>query len=271
MMAQTLKTSGDTASQQETRQRAEYTVTETAREHNGGTRSEQAARIIEQLKANHADAVASGLGSPDLEEFHRLVVDSVSEAEDPRARFAEITRLLSERRKSLSTPKGTEPSVPEVRVHAVDLQGETPVAVRDSLTRYDLGIDFSFPAEDIAAGLQTVLRDGVDGGRWSRVDTSLTPLEIAEQAIRRAVLGQLAGLDTNPRDAAESLHTAIDDTQAEHLADIAGFPQQQARKAEAFSTAVYATVRALAMTDDVQGTALGLRTMLDMCIAEARA
>lgn len=56
-------------------------------------------------------------------------------------------------------------------VHAKDLDGETPVAVSDGRERYDLAIDFSWPAEDIVAGLQEVFRDGVDSGRWSRTDT----------------------------------------------------------------------------------------------------
>lgn len=60
---------------------------------------------------------------------------------------------------------------PEVYVQAADLKGETPVAVRDSLNRYDLAIDFSWPPEVIAASLQSVFRDGVHSGRWSRSDT----------------------------------------------------------------------------------------------------
>lgn len=59
---------------------------------------------------------------------------------------------------------------PTVYVRAADLKGETPVAVRDSLSRYDLAIDFSRPPEEIAAGIQSVLQDGVDSGRWSRND-----------------------------------------------------------------------------------------------------
>ncbi len=61
---------------------------------------------------------------------------------------------------------------PKVTVHHADLKGETPVAVRDSLDRYDLAIDFSWPPEDIVAGLQDLFRDGVHSGRWSRNDTS---------------------------------------------------------------------------------------------------
>lgn len=71
---------------------------------------------------------------------------------------------------------------PTVRVHAKDLKGETPVAVRDSLSRYDLVIDFSWPAEDIVAGLQQVFQEGVDSGRWSRSDHSEAPAEPNEAA-----------------------------------------------------------------------------------------
>lgn len=55
-------------------------------------------------------------------------------------------------------------------VHAADLEGETPVAVRDGLRQYDLAIDFSWPPEAIVASLQRVFDDGVQSGRWSRND-----------------------------------------------------------------------------------------------------
>jgi hypothetical protein len=32
----------------------------------------------------------------------------------------------------------------------------------------DLGIDFNQPAEDIVAGLQAIIQDGIDTGRWTR-------------------------------------------------------------------------------------------------------
>jgi len=57
---------------------------------------------------------------------------------------------------------------PKVYVQPADLKGETPVAVRDGLDSYHLAIDFAWPPEDIAAGLQSVFRDGVKSGRWSR-------------------------------------------------------------------------------------------------------
>lgn len=69
-----------------------------------------------------------------------------------------------------------------MHVHAKDLRGETPVAVRDGTQHYDLAIDFSWPAEDIVAGLQELLQDGVDSGRWSRSDHSAAPEEENEAA-----------------------------------------------------------------------------------------
>lgn len=60
---------------------------------------------------------------------------------------------------------------PRVHVHAENLDGETPVAVRDGLKSYDLAIDFSWPAADIVAGLQQAFQEGVDSGRWDRNDT----------------------------------------------------------------------------------------------------
>lgn len=71
---------------------------------------------------------------------------------------------------------------PRVHVHAKDLKGETPVALRDGAERYDLAIDFSWPAEDIVAGLQEIFQDGVDSGRWSRAEHSEAPIETNEAA-----------------------------------------------------------------------------------------
>lgn len=71
---------------------------------------------------------------------------------------------------------------PRVHVHAQDLKGETPVALRDGAERYDLAIDFSWPAEDIVAGLQEIFQDGVDSGRWSRAEHSEAPTESNEAA-----------------------------------------------------------------------------------------
>lgn len=60
---------------------------------------------------------------------------------------------------------------PTVRVQAADLKGETPVALRDSLDRFELAIDFSWPPDTIAECLETLLQDGVDSERWTRNDT----------------------------------------------------------------------------------------------------
>ncbi|MFD3929730.1 hypothetical protein [Streptomyces sp. NPDC058614] len=74
---------------------------------------------------------------------------------------------------------------PRVHVHATDLNGESPVALRDGLTHLDLAIDFSWPPEQIVAGLQEVFTDGVESGRWSRNDMrehSEAPAEKTEVA-----------------------------------------------------------------------------------------
>ena len=75
------------------------------------------------------------------------------------------------------------PEVYEVHVEAADLKGETPVAVRDGLGRYELAIDFSWPPDAIAAGLQAIFQEAVDCERWSRNDTrehGATPEESTE-------------------------------------------------------------------------------------------
>lgn len=63
------------------------------------------------------------------------------------------------------------PAMYEVHVKAADLKGETPVAVRDGLDRYELAIDFSWPPDAIAAGLQAIFQEAVETERWSRNDT----------------------------------------------------------------------------------------------------
>ncbi|MDX2696232.1 hypothetical protein [Streptomyces ipomoeae] len=60
---------------------------------------------------------------------------------------------------------------PRVHVYVADLKGETPVAVSDKPGDYDLAIDFSWPPDAIAAGLERLFQDGVDSGRWNRADT----------------------------------------------------------------------------------------------------
>lgn len=58
--------------------------------------------------------------------------------------------------------------VPRVHVHAVDLQGETPVALYDSASRFELGIDFSQSPEQITSALTDVFQEAVDTSRWQR-------------------------------------------------------------------------------------------------------
>ncbi|MGW1363514.1 hypothetical protein ACWCQP_39620 [Streptomyces chartreusis] len=102
--------------------------------------------------------------------------------------------------------------------------------------------------------------------------TTHTPAEAAAIAAQ-TVAASLAGLTTNPRNVAELLHVAIDDAQAEHLArpEVGGFPLDEARGYEAFSTAMEAMTRALALTADRRSTARALRNALAMAIDEAGA
>ena len=60
---------------------------------------------------------------------------------------------------------------PRVHVRAMNLRGEAPVALRDSRSRYELAIDFSWPPEKIAAALTGIFQEAVDSDRWSRRNT----------------------------------------------------------------------------------------------------
>lgn len=66
----------------------------------GAARRKQAdtASIILQLEKNHAQNIRDGLGSPELDAFHNEVIRIVAEADDPKATFAEIVRLMGEHR-----------------------------------------------------------------------------------------------------------------------------------------------------------------------------
>lgn len=75
--------------------------------------------------------------------------------------------------------------VPRVQVRAVDLAGEAAVANYDSAHRYELGIDFSRPPDEIADALTDLFQEAVDTGRWSRHGTGaheIAPHETEEAA-----------------------------------------------------------------------------------------
>ncbi|WP_217553106.1 hypothetical protein [Streptomyces sp. GbtcB6] len=57
-------------------------------------------RIISQLRAGQAAGTAAGLGSPDWDAFHDLVVRFIAEAPDPKFRMREIADLLDEHTRS---------------------------------------------------------------------------------------------------------------------------------------------------------------------------
>ncbi|WP_026179112.1 hypothetical protein [Streptomyces hokutonensis] len=59
------------------------------------TISADAARIIEQLEANHAASTTAGLGSPELDAFHNRVVELIAQAPDPQLRIRELADLLA--------------------------------------------------------------------------------------------------------------------------------------------------------------------------------
>ncbi|MGW5352255.1 hypothetical protein ACWERV_17300 [Streptomyces sp. NPDC004031] len=56
----------------------------------------------------------------------------------------------------------------EVRVSDVRLGEGRAVALRDTLSVVDLGIDFTQPPEDIVAGLAALIRESIQTGRWTR-------------------------------------------------------------------------------------------------------
>ena len=197
---------------------------------------------------------------------------------------AHAAEVVRERADQLAEQAREHPqtSKPQVTIHTVDLNGETPVALRDSRTRYDLAIDFTWPAKDIASALQSLIQDGIDSGRWVRTDTREhhepaeglpIPVQQAEAAIRTAMRARLDGLTTNPHGDGDHLVDVIVDEQARHLAkpDVGGFPLEKARAAEAFSLTHSAMNRALALSSDPAETVRSLRAMLNMLAREVGA
>lgn len=63
--------------------------------------------------------------------------------------------------------RGIGGRVTEVRIRAAQLDDGVPVACRDTMTVFELVIDFGQPSADIVAAIQAVLQDGVDN-RWTR-------------------------------------------------------------------------------------------------------
>ena len=57
---------------------------------------------------------------------------------------------------------------PAVRVRATRLDKGSPVALRDTLSIFDLAIDFDQSPDDITAALAAVFREAIETGRWSR-------------------------------------------------------------------------------------------------------
>ncbi|MET9056784.1 hypothetical protein ABZX99_03065 [Streptomyces antibioticus] len=70
------------------------------------TLSTAANRIIGQLRAGQAAGTAAGLGSPNWDAFHDLLVELIAEAPDPKARVCEIADLLTSHRARPGRPVG---------------------------------------------------------------------------------------------------------------------------------------------------------------------
>ncbi|TXS55218.1 hypothetical protein EAO77_02655 [Streptomyces sp. t39] len=62
--------------------------------------------------------------------------------------------------------------VPRIRVQAVDLHGECPVALYDSRRHVEVAIDFGAKPEEIVSALTDLFQESVDTGRWSRSEHS---------------------------------------------------------------------------------------------------
>lgn len=58
--------------------------------------------------------------------------------------------------------------VPRILVRAVDLHGECPLAVYDGRRKFELGIDFSRPPDEIVVALTDLFQEAVDSHRWER-------------------------------------------------------------------------------------------------------
>jgi hypothetical protein len=53
-------------------------------------------RIIDQLNEGHAAMTAAGLGSPALDDFHKLQVQIITESDDPQAAIRALADLMAE-------------------------------------------------------------------------------------------------------------------------------------------------------------------------------
>ena len=56
----------------------------------------EAARIIGQLQDGHAAMNAAGLGSPALDDFNNLLIEMISESDDPQGTLHHLVELLEQ-------------------------------------------------------------------------------------------------------------------------------------------------------------------------------
>ncbi|MEU6706528.1 hypothetical protein [Streptomyces wuyuanensis] len=171
-----------------------------------------------------------------------------------------------------TAPATSRQPIPEIRVTAENLHGEAPAAMYDDRERIAIALDTEQPTERVAEGVQGLLREAFESGRWQRHDTTegTAPslAEVAETAIRAAIRAELNALSTHPRITADRLQRVIDDESARHLARVGEHSLDKAYADERFASATRAMEDALELSADPKGMALALRTALNMLVRE---
>lgn len=110
---------------------------------------------------------------------------------------------------------------------------------------------------------------GSGHGRKLRDEYAAQLADAAALLTTEAVTASLAGLDTNPHDAADRLHRAIDNAQGWHLAEVGGHGEPDAYADSRLSTAILAMSDAMGATSYPAQMARALRSAVDLVIAEA--
>lgn len=147
--------------------------------------------------------------------------------------------------------------------------------VMDAASSDGTGSDAGIPEDEfhlrrLLALVQSYARLWGSGhGRTLKDEYTEQLIRAAEHLVREAVTASLAGLDTNPHDAADRLHRAIDNAQGRHLAEVGGHDEAQAYADSRLSTASIAAEDAMKATGHPAQMARALRTTVDMVIAEA--
>ncbi|MEI5008619.1 hypothetical protein RB196_16035 [Streptomyces sp. PmtA] len=183
-----------------------------------------------------------------------------------------VPALLSGIPAQPARPASGRQPIPEIRVTAEDLHGEAPAAMYDGRERIAIALDTEQPTERVAEGVQGLLREAFESGRWQRHDTTAgqapSLAEAAETAIRAAIRAEQNALSTHPRITADQLQRVIDDESARHLARVGEHSLEKAYPDERFASATRAMEDALKLSTDPAGMARALRTVLNALVRE---